>query len=475
MLVIVWGFFLVIIWQGVDLVFIWSLIGLIPSVSSFKMELNISYNNLSIANSSLIEIQFLTIHTESAWLDLFIFVISTELSFKTISMIQVEDALAIVAANSSKMPIKKIKVGKALGFVLAKTIYSPIDMPPFRQSAMDGYAFIHGDVSALSVVGTSQAGDYRNAALNGNEAIRIFTGAYIPDDANTVVMQEHVTVTDSHITIDKLPAAGTNVRDKGEQIKKGEVVLEKDTVISAAAIGFLAGLGIETIKVYSKPKVGIIVTGNELVPVGKKLPKGKIYESNAVMLAAALKSVGINKPIIFKVKDSLKATAKIIESCLTQFDVILISGGISVGDYDFVKEALLQNGVEELFYKINQKPGKPLFFGKKEEKLVFALPGNPASSLTCFYVYVLAALKKRLGLTEIHLPRKSRKISAAYNNGTGKTLFLKGFYTDHDVRVLESQSSAMLNTFSTANCFITIPQDVREIAQNDEVTIIPFN
>ena len=390
-------------------------------------------------------------------------------------MIQVDQALAIVAANSSKMPVKKIKVAKALGYVLAETIYSPIDMPPFRQSAMDGYAFIHSDLTSLAVVGTSQAGDYSNSILEKNEAIRIFTGAYIPDAADTVVMQEHVTVKGDSITIDKVPAVTTNVRNKGEQIEKGAVVLEKNTVISAAAVGFLAGLGIVTVKVYSKPKVGIIVTGNELVAVGKKLPKGKIYESNAVMLAAALKSVGINKPVIFKVKDSLKATAKVIESCLTQFDVILISGGISVGDYDFVKEALVQNGVEELFYKINQKPGKPLFFGKKEDKLVFALPGNPASSLTCFYVYVLAALKKRLGLTNIHLPKMSRKISAAYNNTTGKTLFLKGFYSDHDVRVLESQSSAMLNTFSTANCFITIPNDVTAVAANEEVTIIPFN
>ncbi|MBU2060649.1 MAG: molybdopterin molybdotransferase MoeA [Bacteroidetes bacterium] len=390
-------------------------------------------------------------------------------------MIQVDQALAIVAANSSKMPVKKIKVAKALGYVLAETIYSPIDMPPFRQSAMDGYAFIHSDLTSLAVVGTSQAGDYSNSILERNEAIRIYTGAYIPDAADTVVMQEHVTVKGGSITIDKVPPVTTNVRNKGEQIEKGAVVLEKNTVISAAAVGFLAGLGIVTVKVYSKPKVGIIVTGNELVAVGKKLPKGKIYESNAVMLAAALKSVGINKPVIFKVKDSLKATAKVIESCLTQFDVILISGGISVGDYDFVKEALVQNGVEELFYKINQKPGKPLFFGKKEDKLVFALPGNPASSLTCFYVYVLAALKKRLGLTNIHLPKMSRKISAAYNNTTGKTLFLKGFYNDHDVRVLESQSSAMLNTFSTANCFITIPNDVTAVAANEEVTIIPFN
>lgn len=390
-------------------------------------------------------------------------------------MIQVDQALSIIAANSCKMPVKKIKVGKSVGFVLAETIYSPIHMPPFRQSAMDGYAFIHSDLTTFSVVSSSQAGTYSNVKLESNEAIRIFTGAYIPDDANTVVMQEHTTTMGTSIQIDKVPIPFANVRAKGEQIEKGKLVLEKDTLITPAAIGFLACLGITAIKVYAKPKVAILVTGNELVRPGKKLPKGKIYESNSVMLEAALKTVGIKKTTFFRVKDNLKATKKIIESCLAQFDVILISGGISVGDYDFVKEALLQNGVEELFYKINQKPGKPLFFGKKEEKLVFALPGNPASSLTCFYVYALPALKKRMGFTDIHLPKRSRRITTAFSNTTGKTLFLKGLYTDKGVTVLESQSSAMLNTFAVANCFIYLPHTVSEIKENQEVQIIPLN
>jgi molybdopterin molybdotransferase len=390
-------------------------------------------------------------------------------------MIQVDQAVSIIAEHSSKMPVRKIKVDKALGFVLAEAIYSPIHMPPFRQSAMDGYAFTYGDLSKLAVISSSQAGDYSNLKLAANEAIRIFTGAYIPDDADTVVMQEHTTTIDDSIQIDVLPVPFANVRKKGEQIKKGKLVLEKDTIITPAAIGFFACLGISTIKVYSKPKVAILATGNELVKVGKKLPQGKIYESNSVMLEAALKETGIKKTKIFRVKDNLKATTKMIESCLANFDVVLISGGISVGDYDFVKEGLEQNGVEELFYKINQKPGKPLFFGKKGKVLVFALPGNPASALTCFYVYALPALKKRLGFTEIHLPKMNRKITTAFQNKTGKTLFLKGFYDDDCVSILESQSSAMLNTFAVANCFIYVPHTVLDIQKDQEVEIIPFN
>ena len=390
-------------------------------------------------------------------------------------MIQVAEALNLIAENSFKMPITKIKVSKSLGYVLAEAIYSPINMPPFRQSAMDGYAFTHGERNQFEILKTVQAGDFSDDEIKENQAVRIFTGAFVPDDVNTVVMQEHTIVKDNLLLIEKMPAAHANVRAKGEQVKKGELVLDKNTVITPAAIGFLACLGITKIKVFDKPKVAILVTGNELVSAGKKLPKGKIYESNSLMLEAALKAVGIKKTTIFKVKDSLKKTKIVIESCLSNFDVVLISGGISVGDYDYVKEALLKNGVTELFYKINQKPGKPLFFGKKENKLVFALPGNPASSLTCFYVYALPALKKLMGFEAIHLPEIKRKINSDFENTSGKTLFLKAFYDDEKVTVLESQSSAMLNTFSTANGLIIVPHDVTGVKAHQEVVILPIN
>ncbi|KDN54402.1 molybdopterin molybdotransferase MoeA [Flavobacterium seoulense] len=390
-------------------------------------------------------------------------------------MIQVAEALNIIAENISKMPIVKIKVSKSLGYVLAEAVYSPIHMPPFRQSAMDGYAFTHSDLKQFEVVNTSQAGDFLDEKIEKNQAVRIFTGAFVPDDTDTVVMQEHTRRTDHLLQIEKMPVAGANVREKGEQIKKGELVFDAGTVISPAAVGFLACLGITKIKVYDKPKVAILVTGNELVPAGKKLPKGKIYESNSLMIEAALKTVGIKKTSIFKVKDSLKKTILSVESCLANFDVVLISGGISVGDYDYVKEALLKNGVTELFYKINQKPGKPLFFGTKENKIVFALPGNPASSLTCFYVYTLPALKKLMGFDIIYLQEIKRKINTPFKNTSGKTLFLKALYDDDNVTVLESQSSAMLNTFAVANGLIVVPHYVTAIEAQEEVVILPFN
>lgn len=387
-------------------------------------------------------------------------------------MIQVEEALSIIAAQSCKMPIQKIKVSKSLHYVLAKAVYSPIDMPPFRQSAMDGYAFKHSELHVFKVVNTSQAGDFSNEKIAKNEAVRIFTGAFVPDDLDTVVMQEHTARTDDSVLISNMPPCFANVRAKGEQIKKDELVLEKNTVITVAAIGFLAGLGIAEIVVFAKPRVAIVVTGNELVSSGKKLPKGKIYESNAIMLKSALSDMGIRKIKKVRVRDNFKDTKKVLKECLNSFDVVLVSGGISVGDYDFVKEALLANGVEELFYKINQKPGKPLFFGKKDQTIVFALPGNPASSLTSFYVYVYPALKISMGFGAIHLPKIERKITSSFQNNSGKSLFLKGFYDDQTVTVLESQSSAMLNTFAVANALIYLPFDEVQVEKNQNVAVI---
>lgn len=390
-------------------------------------------------------------------------------------MIEVKEALEIVAANSSNMPKQKIQVHKALGYVLAETIYSPIAMPPFRQSAMDGYAFIHSGRHQFDIVGISQAGDHVKVELKENEAVRIFTGAHVPKNADTVVMQEDVMANEDSILIAKMPEPFSNVRNKGEQINKEDVVFDANTLITPAAIGFLACLGITEIQVYKKPKVAILVTGNELVEPGKKLKKGKIYESNSIMLQAALQTIGIKNAKVFRVKDSLKETKNALKDLLKKNDIVLISGGISVGDYDFVKEALLENGVQEHFYKINQKPGKPMFFGSKKNTLVFALPGNPASSLTNFYIYVYPAVKNLMGFSNTHLPKIVRKLNDDVKNTTGKTLFLKALYDETNVTILDGQASSMLNSFAIANGLVIVEQNCEKIQKGELVTILPID
>ncbi|MFB9054325.1 gephyrin-like molybdotransferase Glp [Formosa undariae] len=387
-------------------------------------------------------------------------------------MIPVEHALHIIDGTVVAEHIKKVKIAKSLGYILAEDISAPINMPSFRQSAMDGYAIIWSDSTHYTVTEEAQAGDAKHIPLQAFEAVRIFTGAKVPDDADTVVMQEHVTKQDNSITITKMPNKGSNVRPVGEQVSTGDLVLKKGLKLNEAAIGFLAGLGIKTVAVFKTPKVSILVTGNELQKQGKPLKEGAIYESNSVMLKMALHRFGIKHVKVFHTKDTLKATKKSIKNALAYSDVLLISGGISVGDYDFVKEALGKNDVDELFYKINQKPGKPLWFGKKDQQFVFALPGNPASALSCFYVYVLPLLKKCSGYSDYHLPRIQAKSDTEFKNTSGKTLFLKACLKDGTVSILPSQQSSMLNTFATSNVLLMVPEDVEIIKKQDIVTCI---
>ena len=390
-------------------------------------------------------------------------------------MISVSEALQIIESVKTSLSKGKTDIGMSLNKVLAEDIISPINMPPFRQSAMDGYAIKLTDSNSYKLVEESKAGDGKKIHLEEGQAARIFTGALVPDDADTVVIQEHVKRSNSTIVINKLPIRFSNVRPTGEQVKKGEIVLKKGQLLNAAAIGFLAGIGINKVFVYKTPKVTIIVTGNELQESGKDLEVGKIYESNSIMLSSALKNIGITDITILKTKDTFDATKSVITKALLHSDVVLVSGGISVGDYDFVQEALKENGVEELFYKVNQKPGKPLWFGRKNDQFVFGLPGNPASALSCFYIYVTPLLKKISGTKDIHLQSVKAKSISDYKNTTGKTLFLKGMLYNKIVEILQGQQSSMLHSFATSNALVRIPNEVELVNRNDEVECIKLN
>ncbi|MFD0863674.1 gephyrin-like molybdotransferase Glp [Sungkyunkwania multivorans] len=387
-------------------------------------------------------------------------------------MITVEKALTLLEQNIFRTERTVIiPLEKALGHTLATAIVSPINMPPFRQSAMDGYA-IASLQKEFSVIGEIKAGDIDMPSIKANEAVRIFTGAPVPDDARAVVMQEKTDVSDGLITLSEIPVAHANIRTVGEQIEQGEIALEKGTYLNAAGIGFLATLGITEVEVYQKPSISIIATGNELIPPGNVLKFGQIYESNSKALIAALQNFGFYDIEKTTVDDNFNTTIKVLETAIIQNDIVIISGGISVGDYDFVGKALNELKVAEIFYKVKQKPGKPLFFGKKENTLIFALPGNPAASLSCFYIYVLPALLKFSGHPAHHLPRTKARISSAYTKKGDRGQFLKAKVSNGTVTILDGQASSMLRSFALANALAYIPEDRFEIAKNQEIEII---
>jgi molybdopterin molybdotransferase len=387
-------------------------------------------------------------------------------------MITVEEAFKRIAnhINSTTKSVKKLVIN-ATGFVLSEDVYSPINMPPFRQSAMDGYAlYLHNDVN-YTLVGEVKAGDGHHPIIKSGEAVRIFTGSAVPDTANTVIMQEKVTRDGDQLKVAHTVSVNENIRPLGEQIQKGELALKKGTKLSPAAVGYLTTLGIAEVAVFSKPSIAIITTGDELINVGQPLDYGKIYESNSWMLQSALQSLNYNRITLKKVKDDYASTVTAIKKALSENDVVLISGGISVGDYDFVGKALAELEVEEVFYKVKQKPGKPLFFGKKDNTAVFALPGNPASALSCFYIYVYPTLQRLSGEKDFSLNRMIVKSAAKYFKKGDRAQFLKAYLKNGKASILEGQSSAMLHTFALANVLVYMPEDVNNILIGDPVEV----
>lgn len=387
-------------------------------------------------------------------------------------MISVVEAIQITRQHSLKGSVARLPLCEAQNRFLAEDVPALINVPSFNQSAMDGYAFKFNDLdSELEIVDEIAAGDTRAIHIKSGQAVRIFTGAMVPSSCDTVVMQELTEVSKNRLKVkDEGLKCGGNIRLEGHQIKIGDLALKKGTKITPAAIGFLTSLGITEVKIYELPKISLLATGDELIKPGNELIKGQVYESNTLMLKAALNEFGI-EPQIESIPDDFEQTKAAIEIALTHSDIVLLSGGISVGDYDFVKHALLENRVEELFYKVKQKPGKPLFFGRKENKLIFALPGNPAAALNCFYIYVYAAIDQFIGNPEPGLKKGDAVIQNDYKKKSGRAEFLKAFVKNTDVVLLEGQGSDVLLSFANANCLVYLPKDKEEVAYGESVEI----
>jgi molybdopterin molybdotransferase len=342
---------------------------------------------------------------------------------------------------------------------------------------MDGYAVSVHRSNSYKIIDEVKAGDGHQPKLKEGEAIRIFTGAAVPSTANAVIMQEKVEVAGEIATILTTIAANENIRPKGEQISKGEIALTEGTLMTPSAIGFLASLGISEVDVYKKPSIAIVVTGNELVKPGENLRHGQIYESNSIMLTAALNNLGYHNVTNFKVGDDYNQTTAVLEKAISNYDMTIISGGISVGDYDFVGKALQELEVTQLFYKVKQKPGKPLFFGKRDEKMIFALPGNPAAALSCFYIYIYSSLQRISGDVAFSIAKTKAISETDFTRRGDRPQFLKAIYREGNVKILEGQSSAMLHTFALSNALLYVPETMNSIKKYDEVDVIllPIN
>ena len=365
----------------------------------------------------------------------------------------IEEALLIVQSQEYERNEIYVPLDKAIGYTLSKDITADFDMPSFDNSAMDGYA-LGGISDDYTIVGEIAAGPDQSLKLKKGEAARIFTGAPIPMGCTAVMMQERCNIKNNKLHVLQTPVAGQSIRKRGTEFSKGTTVLKSGFTNTPASIGLLGSLGITQIPVFSKPKIHIITTGNELVVPGQTRLPGQIFESNSAALIAACNQHDYPCEKSVLVPDHFGSIKKSIKNSLDQTDLLILSGGISVGDYDYVKQALEENGVVEQFYKVFQKPGKPLYFGRYKNKFVFALPGNPASSLTCFYIYVLPLLQKWSGSSTLGLRQVQVTLGHDFTNKFDRPVFLKASIADHRVQILEGQGSSMLKSMADCNAIL---------------------
>jgi molybdopterin molybdotransferase len=374
-------------------------------------------------------------------------------------MISVHDALTTILETVPSLAGERISLLQAVGRVLAEDIRSGREVPPFANSAMDGYAVRWEDIQdttpeqplALNVIEVIQAGAVPRQAVTTGTASKIMTGAVLPHGADTVIRVEDTEEHEGRVWIKRPERTGAHIRESGEDIHRGQIVLEKGRVLRPADMGLLASVGRGFVLVRQRPRVAILSTGNELVEVDESPQPGQIVNSNAYALAAAVQEAG-GQPVPLPIaRDTLGEIRAALNEAV-RHDMVLSTGGVSVGDFDFVKEAMDELGVRRLFWQVAQRPGKPLTFGLLREKPYFGLPGNPVSALVCFYLYVRPALGKMMGQSKFFLPVVSATVAEDMPKAKGLTEFIRcrleqvnGQYQVHSTG---SQSSGVLSSLS---------------------------
>ncbi len=369
---------------------------------------------------------------------------------------------------------------ESLGRVLAADIISPSNVPNHNNSAMDGFAFKFSDnIKTLKVIGTAFAGKPFEGNVSAGECVKIMTGAIIPAGADTVVMQERIAIKSDRITLLDAPKQAANVRLAGEDLKLGQTVLANGHQMKSADFGLVASLGIGEVQVFRKLKVAFFSTGDELVGVGTPLKEGQIYDSNRYTLFGMLARIGAEISDLGNVPDDPKLLEKTLLQAANENDVVITSGGVSVGEADYMKALLAKHG-QVLFWKINMKPGRPLAYGKigldnKNQAQYFGLPGNPVSAMVTFYQFVQPALQALSGAACRAVPFFKVECTESIKKATGRTEFQRGVLFETSgtwkVKPLPNQGSGVLSSMSAANCFIVLDEAAGNCEAGEMVSV----
>lgn len=400
-------------------------------------------------------------------------------------MISVAEARQHYLQAVARCASETLPLGECAGKILAEDVRAPLALPPFSNSAMDGYALRREDTLEATADNPVRlrcseviaAGATHLPVVEPGVAVQILTGAPVPPGADAVIRQEDVESGEGHITIRRAVRQGENIRRAGEEIAVGDVPLRAGMRVTPGAVALAANLGLYQLRVSKAPRVAIIVTGNETVRVGERLNAGQIYDSNSHTLTAALMGVGINPSLVVHCSDDEAVLRQSFDHALDAEDVLLVTGGVSVGKFDFVKAVAESAGLEQAFWRVKQKPGKPLLLAQDEArgKTLFGLPGNPASVLVCFYEYVLPALWAAMGadrppLRTVHLP-----LLHDFNKAAGLTHFLRARTQPAGVEILQRQGSHMMSSFAEADALVILDEDCTGRSAGDlvEVHLLP--
>lgn len=391
-------------------------------------------------------------------------------------MINVKEAQQLILKHTGKGRAGHLETLDCVGRVLAGEVTSPEDLPRFNQSAMDGYAVRAEDLGkpVLKVSREVFAGGPSVPVLKAGECVYITTGSLVPRNAGAVVPVEDVLVEAGIIRILVKAEKGDNIRKAGDDIKKGVLLCSKGGLVTPQSIGIFGALGIAALKVFLPPSVGIITTGSEVAAIGaKRLGKNEIRNSNLWSLAALLKSAGVELAFSKALADKKGLLPEFLGKLKKLPEIVILTGGVSAGGHDYVKEELEGFGIRRLFWKIAQKPGKPMYAGVKNGTLFLGLPGNPAAVITCFYLYVLPAINKYLRREVIFLPEVSAHLTGQVKAGGSRTTFLRGHFKDGKVEPLKGQDSHMLSSFLRTNCFIELaPSPAMTLGEGEKVKVL---
>lgn len=395
-------------------------------------------------------------------------------------MISFDEALRIVLAETMAVTeTEEISLDQALGRGMATPLVARVDNPRFDNSAVDGYGVRLYDLPGpLPLIGSVGAGDAALEGLDRRAAIRILTGAPVPAGVEAVVMQEECEISGSTVTVLDLVRAGANIRRKGEEYRIGDRLLPAGTPITPPVAGLMATNGIERVEVRREVRVAVVTTGSELVATGGTLGSTQIYESNSIALRFAVQALGARVRVEHVVDDET-LTRDVLRGALADSDVVVTTGGVSVGDRDLVKGVLADLGVEEKFWRINIRPGKPVYFGKIGRKLVFGLPGNPVSTLVTFHLLVRPALRKMMGIVDPADPRLPAILRQTLTKTVGRAEFVRGRMDASGVRLQvtpdRARDSHMVGGVASADCLVELPAEAETVESGALVRVIPLH